>query len=169
MTWPFFKTGQRDVGKAYYLFYSLSKERVRYFSSQAGGWKKEGVKNKKKPMIGPTRLKTKKKFPGKAEAKSLKSASWYLHFLSLLISCFMFPRRKVSSEQVFQRTAVVDCSCFLIIPFGKFCPGTKKKKQKQKESRIRTALMNHIQFSRQNRWKVIIVLEYCLTNKVILI
>ena len=86
-------------------------------------------------MIGPTRLKTKKKFPGKAEAKSLKSASWYLHFLSLLISCFMFPRRKMSSEQVFQSTAVVDCSCFLIIPFGKFCPGTKKKtKTKRKQN-----------------------------------
>ena len=68
------------------------------------GWKKEGAK--KQNMIDRTRRET--KFPRKirSEKSSINFNNIYLFYHP--IRYFMFPRSKVSTEQMFQRTAVVD-------------------------------------------------------------
>ena len=56
----------------------------------------------KEPLIGRTRRKTQEMFPDRSEIFNI--------ILSSCIFYFMFPRRKASLEQIFQTTAVVDCS-----------------------------------------------------------
>ena len=110
-----FKSSQRAAGKIY-LFYSPSQERVRHFSSREmatkivprtylpdqkqRGWKKK----KEEAMTGRMR-KTKENFSGKVEATKSWIKVYNLYLFCHLIRYFMFARRKVSSEQKFQRTA----------------------------------------------------------------
>ena len=118
-----FESSQRAAGKIY-MSYSPSQDRVRYFSSQKGATSifarknvfalpiKERVKKKKSPWSAA--------HGGRREKISQEKQNnffWvnvYDIYLShYLIREFMFPTRKVSSELIFRRTAVVDCSPWL--------------------------------------------------------
>ena len=62
----------------------------------------------------------KKKFPRKNRSDKCCINVYIIYLFYYLIRYFMFPRKKVSSEQIFQKTAVVDCSRQLRIDGQKF-------------------------------------------------
>ena len=104
------KSSQRAVGKKI----SPSQERVRHFPSQEGAttnfprkdvfpWLKK--KSAKKEAHGRPRLaKDERKFPRENDISFIMFPS------SINFTLFYVSQEGVSSEQIFQRTAVVDCS-----------------------------------------------------------
>ena len=117
------------------MFYSPRQERVRHFSSQEvatriclrkgifawpkkRGWKKT---NKQSPWSA-------------ARGGRRKKISHEKQKRQILNAIFLFTRRKVSSEQIFKRTVVVDCSCTLVYSPHHHFPGEQPQFQKRQQA-----------------------------------
>ena len=167
------------LGKKY-LFYPPSLERVRHFPSQEGATR---IFPRKGVFAWLRKEGTKKRSPwsaahgGRQNIISQEKQKWYIFCKVFIIfylfyqtlRYFMFPRRKVSSEQIFQRTAVVDCRCLKEFSqewFGICCareeifaqPKTNKERntgrlaeQQQQQKRRH---LNHRELQRQTTKKI---------------
>ena len=121
-----FSSVVRAAGKIY-MFYSPSQERVRHgFSSQEGAirifYRKDAFPGQKirgrgeKTMISRTRQKTEENFPGREDCDKSWKVNGYIPLLQSSYTLFHVSQEGLaSSERIFQRTAVVDCSVTFLL------------------------------------------------------
>ena len=129
----------RAVNRLLGKYICSSQERVRYFPSQEGAtrifprkgvfaWPEKEQKQKPHDWLHTVEERT---FPRKGRNERSLINFYNIYLFYSILRYFMFPRRIAPSEQIFQRTAVVDCFWFTRLYMPVHCMGGAKKQEAQ--------------------------------------